>query len=84
MILLYFIFGYLTYNPIQEYYERIENGAEVVSDKVKRVYKKLVSDLENKESEWEYDAKRANHAIEFVENFCKHSKGRLRRQTLSS
>lgn len=74
----------LTYNPIQEYYERIENGAEVVSDKVKRVYKKLVSDLENKESEWEYDAKRANHAIEFVENFCKHSKGRLRRQTLSS
>lgn len=67
----------LNHNPIVEYNNRIVNGEEVVSDKVNRVYKKLVSDLYNKESEWEYDYKRANHAIEFIENFCKHSKGRL-------
>ena len=29
----------LTYNPIREYYNVIQNG-EVVSDKVKRVYQK--------------------------------------------
>ena len=66
----------LTYNPIREYYNAIQNG-EVVSDKVKRVYKKLIKDLDNKESEWEYSPKRANHAIEFIENFCKHSKGKM-------
>lgn len=66
----------LTYNPIREYYNAIQNG-EVVSDKVKRVYQKLIKDLDNKESEWEYSPKRANHAIEFIENFCKHSKGKM-------
>lgn len=65
----------LSYNPILEYWEKIDSGEEVVSMKVRRVYKKLVDDLRNEESEWEYNSKRANHAIEFIENFCKHSKG---------
>ena len=67
----------LSYNPIIEYNNQIVNGDVIVSDKVRRVYKKLVNDLENDGIEWEYDPKRANHAIEFVENFCKHSKGKL-------
>ena len=67
----------LSYNPIIEYNNQIVNGDVIVSDKVRRVYKKLVNDLENESIEWEYDPKRANHAIEFVENFCKHSKGKL-------
>ena len=67
----------LNYNPILEYWEKIESGEEVVSDKVRRVYKKLVADLTDDSSEWEYNPKRANHAIEFVENFCKHSKGKM-------
>ena len=66
----------LTYNPIREYYQAILDG-EVVSNKVRRVYKKLVDDLNNKDSEWEYSPKKANHAIEFIENFCKHSKGKM-------
>ena len=67
----------LTYNPIREYHEKIQSGEEVVSIKVKKTYEKLVRDLEDNKSEWEYDPKRANHAIEFVENFCKHSKGKM-------
>jgi phage terminase large subunit-like protein len=67
----------LSYNPILEYWQKIESGEEVVSDKVRRVYKKLVRDLYDQNSEWEYSPKRANHAIEFVENFCKHSKGKM-------
>ena len=66
----------LDYNPILEYWEKIQSGEEVVSDKVRRVYKKLVQDIFDKDSEWEYNPKRANHAIEFIENFCKHSKGK--------
>lgn len=67
----------LAYNPILEYWQQIETGKVVVSDKVRRVYKKLFADLSDTSSEWEYSPTRANHAIEFVENFCKHSKGKL-------
>ncbi|EMA6345060.1 terminase large subunit [Bacillus cytotoxicus] len=67
----------LSYNPILEYWNKIKTGQEIVSDKVRRVYKKIVTDLGSAKSEWEYNANRANHAIEFIENFCKHSKGKL-------
>lgn len=67
----------LSYNPILEYWYKIKTKQEIVSEKVRRVYKKLVTDLSSTKSEWEYNAKRANHAIEFVENFCKHSKGKM-------
>lgn len=66
----------LAYNPILEYWTKIESGEEVVSAKVRRIYKKLAADVHNKDSVYEYNAKRANHAIEFIENFCKHSKGK--------
>ncbi|TCT23383.1 phage terminase large subunit-like protein [Melghiribacillus thermohalophilus] len=66
----------LDHNPIIEYWEKIEGGEEVVSNKVRRVYQKLVNDLNDENSEWEYSPKRANHAIEFIENYCKHSKGK--------
>ena len=64
-------------NPILEYWQRIENGQVVVGDKIKRVYKKLVDDLKNEGSVYEYDENKANHAIEFIEKFCKHSKGKM-------
>lgn len=64
-------------NPILEYWEQIESGQITVSRKVKRVYEKLVADLNNQNSEWEYNEKRANHAITFIERYCKHSKGKM-------
>ncbi|PHV69771.1 terminase [Sporanaerobium hydrogeniformans] len=67
----------LTYNPIFEYWEQIKNKEVVVSIKVYKVYKEIVRFLNDPESEWEYDNKKANHALEFIENFCKHSKGKL-------
>jgi phage terminase large subunit-like protein len=66
----------LAYNPILEYWDMIQSGKEIVSNKVRRIYKKLVEDVHNQSNEWEYDPKRANHAIEFIENYCKHSKGK--------
>jgi phage terminase large subunit-like protein len=63
-------------NPILEYWKQIESGKVVVSDKVRRVYRKLVADLNDPDSEWEYSEKRASHAIAFIERYCKHSKGR--------
>lgn len=66
----------LAYNPIIEYYNLIESGKEVVGNKVKRIYKKLVDDIHDTNSIYEYDSRKANHAIEFIENYCKHSKGK--------
>lgn len=43
--------------------------------KVYLVYKEIVRFLNDPESEWEYSPTKGRHAIEFVENYCKHSKG---------
>lgn len=66
----------LAYNPILEYWDHIEKKKVIVGWKVKRIYRKLVDDIHDQNSEYEYSPKRANHAIEFIENYCKHSKGK--------
>jgi phage terminase large subunit-like protein len=67
----------LDYNPILEYWEEIESGKEVVCDKLYRTYKKIVYDLNDRHSPYYYSSKRANHVIEFFENYCHHSKGKM-------
>ena len=53
-------------------------GAINSSYKVYRVYKEIVENIiNNEESIWEYDSHKANHAIEFIENYCKHSTGKM-------
>ena len=64
------------YNPVLEYWEEIESGREVVSHKIYVMYKYLAH-LINNPGEYFYSAKRANHILEFAENFCRHSKGKL-------
>jgi phage terminase large subunit-like protein len=66
-----------SYNPIIEYWQLIDSGQEIVCNKIKRTYKKIIYDLTDKNSEFFYSPKRANHVIEFIENFCKHSKGKM-------
>lgn len=65
------------YNPIIEYFIWIQNNRKKVGNKIFKVYKELVRTINNQDSEWEYDSNKANHAIEFVENYCKHSKGKM-------
>ena len=64
----------LAYNPILEYWNRIESGQEVVSHKIYVWYKYLAQQV-NFPGEYFYSAKRANHVLEFAENYCKLSKG---------
>lgn len=67
----------LDHNPILEYWEQIENGLVVVSLKVYKAYKELKRIIDDPNSEWEYNPKRANHALEFIESYCRHSKGKM-------
>jgi len=66
------------YNPILEYWEQIQNDQVLVSKKVYQQYEEIVRWInENGYKEWFYSPARANHIIEFAENFCCHSKGKL-------
>jgi phage terminase large subunit-like protein len=65
------------YNPILEYWNKMQSGEEVVCDKIFRTFKKIVHDLTDESSVYHYSHKRANHVIEFIENYCRHSKGKM-------
>ncbi len=63
----------LSYNPILEYNEKIKSGEAVVSRKIEKWYRYLAWHVENPD-EYHYSPARANHILEFAENFCKLSK----------
>ncbi len=70
--------NYLSYNPLIKYWKQINSGELVVSDKIRRVYKHIIEDIiNNPDCEWEYCEKHASHAVEFIEKYCKHSKGSM-------
>lgn len=54
-----------------------QNGGDtLVSEKIYKLYKKLVADLQNADSDFYFDKKRAQHPIKFIEKFCHPSKGK--------
>ena len=63
------------YNPIIEYWEKIEHGEIPVSRKTYQWYKYLSSMVNNPTDQMMYSPERANHILEFAENFCCLSKG---------
>lgn len=65
------------YNPIIEYWNEIKSGREVVSIKIRKTYKYLNHKLADNNSEFFYSSARGNHIIEFIENYCRHSKGKM-------
>lgn len=64
-------------NPIEAYWEWMNKNRIKVSTKVYKTYEYIINFLNDPESEWEYDESKANHAINFIEKFCKHSKGKM-------
>lgn len=64
-------------NYIVEYNSKIVDGL-VVSDKIRRTYNHIVRDvINNPESKYEFDETKAYKAVTFIENYCKHSKGKM-------
>ena len=61
-------------NYILEYYNLINGGKVKVSNKLKKQLEKLVNDIEHPDR-WHFDIEKATRPIEFIETFCKHSKG---------
>lgn len=61
-------------NYIFEYQDKISKGIITAGKWIKKVYKILTEGIKNEE--YIFDAKKANKAINFIESFCHHSKGR--------
>lgn len=64
-------------NPIKDYWDWMRENRKKVSTKVYRMYKEIIRFTGDPKSEWEYDPDKGNHAIQFIENFCRHSKGAM-------
>lgn len=60
-------------NAILSYYQAIKDGSEIVGRWIQLLYARIVTGLQKKE--FFYDAKKANRAISFIENFCRHHEG---------
>lgn len=81
---------------IEEYYQYLLKNPDRACRKILSVYKKLVHDIYNpkkisfyneatEEDEthtYVFDLKKANRPVEFIEKYCRHSKGKWARQPI--
>ena len=61
-------------NYIYEYHAKITSGEIIAGKWIKKIYEIIINGLQKQE--YFFNAKAANKAIRFIENFCHHSKGR--------
>lgn len=61
-------------NYMVEYFEKMKSGEIVVSKRLYKQYEQLVKDMYESE-QFEFNLELANRPIEFIERFCRHSKG---------
>lgn len=64
-------------NYIDEYLEAIRSGKCIVGQRIRREYEKLSDDIHNPKNGFIFDEKKAQRPIDFIERFCRHSKGEL-------
>lgn len=69
-------------NYVLEYWKEIESGNILVSRKVKKVYARLVDDINQPNGKWKFDLRSANRPIDFIETLCKHSEGEWMGRTI--
>ncbi len=63
-------------NYIEQYYQKIKSGDIVASKRITKQYEKLIHDMYNHDK-YVYDDDKAQRPIQFIESFCRHSKGDL-------
>lgn len=65
----------MTSNAILEYYQQITDGTITAGRWIKKLYALIVKGIEDRT--YTFNAKKANAAITFCENFCHHHEGEL-------
>lgn len=64
------------YNPLIEYWEWANKNPEKINKKIHIQLNRLARDITDITSDVYFNSKKSNHAIEFVENFCRNIKGK--------
>ena len=64
-------------NYIKEYLEQIDAGNIVAGEKVKKIYRKLLKESDDKSLPFYFDENKGNRSIEFIETFCKQAEGEI-------
>ena len=62
-------------NYILEYYQGVKDGTYCVGKWITALYERIVHGIED--GTYIYDAKKANHAVEWIEEHCFHVEGAL-------
>ncbi|XJS10461.1 terminase large subunit [Aerococcaceae bacterium WGS1372] len=62
-------------NYVIEYANQIESGEIITSKRVAKIYADLKERILNPQRQYIFSKEKANYSIEFIERFCKHSKG---------
>lgn len=64
-------------NYVREYYSEIQKKNIIVCEEIRSLYKRLVEEMDCEDSTFPFyfDEDVGNHAIEFIETFCKHYQG---------
>lgn len=64
-------------NYIKEYINQIDEGKIVVGEKVKKIYKRLLKESDDKSLPFYFDEETGNRPIKFIETFCKQAEGEI-------
>ena len=64
-------------NYIKEYLEQIDAGNIIAGEKVKKIYRKLLKESDDKSLPFYFDENKGNRPIEFIETFCKQAEGEI-------
>ena len=62
-------------NYLLAYYQEIKEGKVAVGKWIEKIYERIMQGLNDKE--FLFDAKKADHAIDWIENHCFHTAGKL-------
>ena len=62
-------------NYVRQYVRAIRAGAVTVSQPVRQVYERLDAEAADKSCPYRFSAKLGDHAIRFIETFCRHYEG---------
>lgn len=67
----------MTVNYPKRYLKAIREGKVLVPETVRTVYERLDGEMGLKVCKWKFDAALGQHAIDFIETFCRHYEGEL-------
>jgi phage terminase large subunit-like protein len=62
-------------NYVNKYLKEIEAGHVIVPKKVRKIYEHLTSEIKHPSGKWIFSEEAAKRPIEFIEKFCRQSKG---------